>query len=110
MSISELERIEIEETQTEIEVPKPKRFATVEDIPSLNWYEKIAAGGLTVGAGLLSISASLAFINYARTENPVLFLIPAAATALYLAGGADFRRTGKNGNISEESNDNSPPV
>ena len=111
MSISEMVRNEVTEVEEQvIEVPKIKKFATVEDIPSLSWYEKIAAGGLALGAGALSLGASLGFINYTRSENPILFLIPAAATALYLAGGVDYKMTGKNGNISENSNNNLPPV
>src|SRR3989338_2373743 len=111
MSISEMVRNEVTEVEEQvIEVPKIKKFATVEDIPSLSWYEKIAAGGLALGAGALSLGASLGFINYTRTENPALFLIPAAVTALYLAGGVDYKKTGKNGNISEKDNNNLPPV
>lgn len=96
MSISELVRKETEEVkEVTIVAPKPKIYATPEDLPELGWWGKIAAGGITVGAGLLMTVVSLTFINYARSENPALFLIPAVGAALFLARGVDARRDSK---------------
>jgi hypothetical protein len=114
MSISEQVRqeVEVEVEQPKIEAPKPKIYATPDDIPELNWYGKLAAGGLTIGAGLLMTAASLAFINYARSENPALLLIPVAGVASILATWVNSRKNTLPGyvGLSEKENNDLPPV
>jgi len=68
---------------------------------------------MLIGLGTLGVGVTGLFLTplwKLCEQYPILILPASGAVAIYLAGGVDYRRTGKNGNISEKSKDNLPQV